>query len=106
MRALKLQKSLEMGNFGNERVDKGVPPGMCVCGGGGVIGARGVLGGMSFKQAKRARKGFNGNVRGEVAGIVHGVPQHASLFSPVADIPSRTRWVSILVLIAPFLGHF
>ena len=42
---------------------------------------------MSVKRAKRTRKGFEGGKREEVAGINLGVPQHASLFSPVASIP-------------------
>ena len=37
---------------------------------------------------KRARKGYKGGIREKVAGVVFGVPQHASLLSPVANIPS------------------
>ena len=37
-------------------------------------GAGGVPGGMSLERGKRARKGFEGGIREEVAGIVLGVP--------------------------------
>ena len=80
--AYKLQKSLEMGNLATNSAAKGVQ-GEC-----GRRGAGGVLGGMSLERAVRARKGFEGGIMVEVAGIVFGVPQHASLLSPVADIPS------------------
>ena len=36
---------------------------------------------MSLKRAKLARKGFEGSMRGEVAGIILGVPRHASLLA-------------------------
>ena len=39
-----------------------------------------------------------GRYRGEVALIVLGVPQHASLFSPVGDVPSSTSSVPIFSL--------
>ena len=56
------------------------------------------LGGMSLKRAKRARTGFRSTIREEVAEIVHGVPQHASFFSPVVDVPSPTSSVPIFSL--------
>ena len=43
---------------------------------------------MSLERAKRVRKGFGSAIGEEVAGIVNGVPQHASLFSPIVDVPS------------------
>ena len=51
---------------------------------------------------KRARKGFEGGIMVKVGGIGFGVPQHASLFSPiaVADIPSPTSSVPIFSLIS------
>ena len=52
----------------------------------------GVLLGMS---PERVRKDFEGGRMVEVVGIVFGVPQHASLCSPVADIPSPTSSVPI-----------
>ena len=52
---------------------------------------------MSLKPAKRAKKGFKGGVRGEAAGAL-GVPQHTSLSSPVAHIPSSTSSVPIFSL--------
>ena len=42
-------------------------------------GAEGVIGGMSLERAKRERKDFEGGIGAEVAGLVLGVPQHASL---------------------------
>ena len=54
-----------------------------------------MLGGMSLEQA---RKGFEGGLGGEVAEIVLGVPQHASLFSPIAAVPSPTSLVPIFSL--------
>ena len=53
-------------------------------------GCRRSVGGMSLQRAKRARKDFEGILGGEGAQITLGVPQHASLISPVADIPSPT----------------
>ena len=47
---------------------------------------------------ERARKGFEGGIREEVVRIVLGVPQHASLLSPEADIPSPTSPVPIFNL--------
>ena len=44
---------------------------------------------MSLERAKQARKGFEGGIMVEVAGIMFGVPQHVSLYSPVADTPSH-----------------
>ena len=70
-------------------------------GGGGSEGrgGGGVLGGMSLERAKRARKGFEGGmIMVKVVGIVFGVLQHASLCSPVADIPSPTNSVPIFSL--------
>ena len=69
--------------------------------GGGVIGegcGRSAGGGISLERARRARKGFEGDIMVEVAGIVSGVPQHASLCSPVADIPSPISSVPIFSL--------
>ena len=51
--------------------------------------------GGGLKRSKRARKGFDGGTEGEVMGIILGVPQHASLFSPVANVPSPTSSVPI-----------
>ena len=56
------------------------------------------MGSMSFDQAKRARKGFEGGKLVNVVRIVFGVPQHASLCSPVLDIPSPTSSVPIFSL--------
>ena len=53
---------------------------------------------MSLERAKLARKGFEGSIRGKVARILFGVPQHASLFSPAVDIPSPTSSVQIFSL--------
>ena len=53
---------------------------------------------MSLERAKQTKKGFEGGVRGAVAGIVLAVPQHASLFSLVADIPCPTSSVKIFSL--------
>ena len=53
---------------------------------------------MSLERAKRARKGFEGGMMVEVAGIVSGVPQHASLCGPLADILSPTSSVPIFSL--------
>ena len=53
---------------------------------------------MSLEQAKQTRKGFEGGIMVEVAGMVSGVPQHASLCSPIADIPTPTSSVPILSL--------
>ena len=39
-----------------------------------------------------------GGIGGKVVGTVPGVPQHASLFSPVADVPSPTNSVPIFSL--------
>ena len=50
---------------------------------------------MSLKRAKRGRKGFKGAIAEEVAGTVHGIPQYASLFHPVADVASPTSSVPI-----------
>ena len=61
-------------------------------------GCRRSAGGMSLKRAKRGRKGFEGAIGEEVAGTVHGVPQHASSLSPVADVPSPTSSVQIFSL--------
>ena len=76
----KRQRSLEMGTFGTHSAAKGVQ-GKCRG-----RGDKGRVwedpGGMSLERAKRARKGFEGGTSGEVAGIVLGVPHHASLFSP------------------------
>ena len=58
----------------------------------------GVLGGMPLKRAKQARKGVNGAIGEEEVGIMHGVPQHASLFNPIADVPSPTSSVPIFSL--------
>ena len=40
--------------------------------------------GMFLERAKRARKGFKGGgqLRGKLAGIIFGVPQHASFIQP------------------------
>ena len=54
--------------------------------------------GTSLEQVKKVRKGFQGGIRNEVAGIILGVPQRASLFNPVAHVPSPTRSVPILIL--------
>ena len=61
-------------------------------------GAGGSAGGISLARAKRARTGFEGGIGGGMAGIILGVPQHASLFSPVADVPSPTNSVPIFSL--------
>ena len=53
---------------------------------------------MSLKRAKRGRKNFESGTIVEVAGIIFGVPQHASLCSPIADIPSPTGLVPIFSL--------
>ena len=50
---------------------------------------------MSLERAKRARKGSKGGILVKVAGIIFGVPQHASLLRPVLDIPSPTNSVPI-----------
>ena len=91
--AYKLQKSVEMGNFGTNSATNH-PGGMW---GGGVIG-KDCLGGMSLERAKRARKSFEGGIMVEVFRIVSGVTQHATLCSPVADIPSLTSSVPIFRL--------
>ena len=54
--------------------------------------------GMALERVKRGRKGFKGAIVEEVAGIIHGVPQHASLFCPVADVASPTSSVPIFSL--------
>ena len=51
--------------------------------------------GKSLEQSKRIRKGFEGGIRGKLTGIVLGAPQHASLFSLVAGIPSPNGSVPI-----------
>ena len=64
-------------------------------------GAGDMLGGTPLERAKRTRKDFKGRISllgGEVAGIVLGVPQHASLFSLAADILSPTTLVPIFSL--------
>ena len=53
---------------------------------------------MSLEQAKRAKKGFEGSIMVALAGIVSFVLQHASLCSPVGDIPSPTSSVPIIIL--------
>ena len=68
MSAYKLQKSIEMGNSGNDGAAKGFPGKMRRDGCGRSAG------GMSLELAKRVRKVFEGGLRGEVAGIVLGVP--------------------------------
>ena len=88
-------KSLEMGIFGTDGAAKGGPGGMREGGRGKGRMRMECKGGMSLE---RARNGFKGEVGGEVAASVLGVPQHASLFSPVADIPSPTNLVPLLSL--------
>ena len=53
------------------------------------------MGGMSLE---RSEQGMEGGTRGEMAAIIFGVPQHASLLSFVADIPSPTSLVPIFSL--------
>ena len=53
---------------------------------------------MSLKRAKSARKGFEGGIMVEVAGIASCVPRHASLCKPLANIPSPTSTVPIFSL--------
>ena len=50
---------------------------------------------MSLERAKRVRRGFEGGILVKMAGIVFGVPQYASLFSRVPNIPSPTGLVAI-----------
>ena len=56
------------------------------------------MGGVSLGRAKRVRKGFEGSILVKVTGIIFGVPQHASLLSPVPDIPSAPSSVPIFSL--------
>ena len=89
-----LKRRFEMGGFGTNSSAQGVPWGM---GGGGRDHAPS-LGGMFLERVKRARKGFEVAIAEIVAGIVHVVPQHASLLSPVANVPSPTGLVPIFSL--------
>ena len=75
-----------MGNFGSNSAAKG---GSRECEGRALGG---VLRGMSLGQ------GFEGGIIVELAGIIFGVPHHASLCSPGANIPAPTRLVPIFNL--------
>ena len=55
--------------------------------------------GMSLERASTSE----GGIMVEVALIVYGDPQHASLFSPVADIPSPTSSVPEDIISRPCL---
>ena len=78
MTAYQHQTSLKWAILGLAVQQRGVQGG---CGGSSDTGggsARGMLGGMSLERAKQAKKSFEGGIKGEVAGIVLGVPHCAS----------------------------
>ena len=57
---------------------------------------------------ERARKGFEGGILVKVAGIVSGVPQHASLCSPSLIFPPPPAWsqYSVLIRVRGLLSTF